>query len=178
MRDTDAYDHYLLRDGLPLGIPLSIVPLLAWRSHDHRIHTRSGLEGTASPDSFFVECRHGLLPSSGPSPSCESSFYRLFFQPGESLSYVIAWAGIPVGSATMENDTATPIERQPALRLVTTARSNKVLSKFFPVSNRVEYTVDAQSLLPFQLVFQHREGKRHDDCAITFDREEGRVRVI
>jgi hypothetical protein len=72
----------------------------------------------------------------------------------------------------MEIDTATPIERQPELRLVTTARSNKFLSRFFPVSNRVESTVDAQSLLPFQMVFQRREGKRQDDFATTFNRQE------
>lgn len=99
-------------------------------------------------------------------------------QPVESFKYVISWAGIPVGSATMEITTATPIERQPTLRLVTIAKSNKYLSRFFPVSNRVESTVDAQSLLPFQMLFQRREGKRHDDFDITFDRQEGRVRVI
>jgi hypothetical protein len=102
----------------------------------------------------------------------------LSFQPGESFSYVISWLGIPVGSATMEVTTATPVERRPTLRLVTRATSNKYLSKFFPVSNLVESTVDAQSLLPFQMVFQRREGKRHDDFDITFDRQEGRVRVI
>jgi len=46
------------------------------------------------------------------------------------------------------------------------------------VNNRVESTVDAQSLLPFQMVFQRREGKRQDDFDITFDRQKGRVRVI
>jgi len=102
----------------------------------------------------------------------------LSFQPGESFSYVISWLGIPVGSATMAVTTAPPVERRPTLRLVTTAKSNNYLSKFFPVSNLVESTVDAQSLLPFQMVFQRREGKRHDDFAITFDRQEGRVRVI
>jgi hypothetical protein len=101
-----------------------------------------------------------------------------FFQPGESFHYMISWSGIPVGSATMKIATATPIERRPALRLVTIAKSNKFLSKFFPVSNRVESTVDAQSLLPFQMVFQRREGKRHDDFDITFDRQEKRVQVI
>ena len=102
----------------------------------------------------------------------------LSFQPGESFSYAISWLGIPVGSATMAVTASTPVEHRPTLQLVTTAKSNKYLSKFFPVSNRVESTVDAQSLLPFQMIFQRREGKRHDDFDITFDRQEGYVRVI
>jgi len=102
----------------------------------------------------------------------------LSFQPGESFSYVISWLGIPVGSAKMAITTATPVEHRATLQFVTTAKSNKYLSTFFPVSNRVESTVDAQSLLPFKMVFQRREGKRHDDFDITFDRQEGRVRVI
>jgi hypothetical protein len=99
------------------------------------------------------------------------------FQPGESFNYVISWLGIPVGSATMEITTATPIEHQPTLRLVTTATSNTFLSKIFPVSNHVESTIDAQSFLPFEMVFQRREGKRHDDIEISFDRAEGKVRM-
>lgn len=119
---------------------------------------------------LFPPVAHGI-PATPPSAVFS-------FQPGESLSYMISWLGIPVGSATMEIDTATPIERQPTLRLVTTARSNKYLSKFFPVRNRVESTVDAESILPFQMVFQRREGRRHDDFDITFDRQAGQVQVI
>jgi hypothetical protein len=111
-------------------------------------------------------------------PATLPSVGTFSFQPGESLTYGISWVGIPVGSATMEITPATPIARRQTLRLVTTATSNRYLSKFFPVSNRVESTVDAQSLLPFQMLFQRREGKRHDDFDITFEREEGQVRVI
>lgn len=100
------------------------------------------------------------------------------FHPGESFTYVISWLGIPVGSATMEITTAPPIERRPTLRFVTTATSNKYLSRFFPVRNHVESTVDAESILPFQMVFQRREGRRHDDFDITFDRQAGQVQVI
>jgi hypothetical protein len=130
------------------------------------------------PILFLLSVVMGFSPPVAHSLPATPPSAAFSLQPGESLRYVIAWSGIPVGSATMEIDTATPIERQPALRLVTTARSNKFLSKFFPVSNRVESTVDAQSLLPFQMVFQRREGKRQDDFDITFDRQEGRVRVI
>jgi hypothetical protein len=98
-------------------------------------------------------------------------------QAGESYRYMISWLGIPVGSATMEITDSSPIEHQPTLRLVTTAVSNPFLSKFFPVKNRVESFVDAQSFLPFEMVFQRREGKRHDDIEITFNRREGKASV-
>jgi hypothetical protein len=99
------------------------------------------------------------------------------FQPGESYRYMISWLGIPVGSATMEITDSPPTEQQPTLRLVTTAVSNPFLSKFFPVKNRVESIVDAQSFLPFEMVFQRREGKRHDDIEITFHRQERKASV-
>lgn len=98
-------------------------------------------------------------------------------QAGESYRYMISWLGIPVGSATMEITDSSPIEHQPTLRLVTTAVSNPFLSKFFPVKNRVESFVDAHSFLPFEMVFQRREGKRHDDIEITFNRREGKASV-
>lgn len=120
----------------------------------------------------------GVPPGTVHADSPISPAETMVFQPGESFHYVISWLGIPVGSARMEIRTATPIDHHPTLRLVTTARSNKYLSAFFPVSNLVESTVDARSLLPFHMIFQRREGKRHDDFAITFDREKGRVKVI
>lgn len=119
-----------------------------------------------------------FLPAIPHSLSAVPSSDAVFLQPGESFQYAISWAGIPVGSATMNVETSTPIEHQPALRLVTTAESNQFLSTFFPVSNRVESTVDARSLLPFHMVFLRREGRRHDDFHVTFDRQEGRVHVI
>lgn len=118
----------------------------------------------------FPSAGASTIPATLPSDSFS-------FQPGESFHYVISWLGIPVGFASMEITTATPVERRQTLRLVTTAKSNNFLSTFFPVSNRVESTVDAQSLLPFQMVFQRREGKRHDDFDIIFDRREGHARV-
>lgn len=118
----------------------------------------------------FPPATAGALPATPPS--------KAFFQSGESLNYGISWSGIPVGSATMEMKAATPIERQPTLRLMTTATSNKFLSKLYPVHDRVESTVDAQSLLPFHVVFKRREGNRHDDFDITFNRQEGHARVI
>jgi hypothetical protein len=122
----------------------------------------------------FIGFPSAVAPAISAIPQADA----LFVQPAESFQYGISWASIPVGSATMEITTATPAADQSTLRLMTTAKSNKYLSRFFPVSDRVESTVDAQSLLPLRMVFQRREGNRRDDFHITFDRQEGRAHVI
>ena len=61
------------------------------------------------------------------------------------------------------------------LRLLTTATSNAVVSKFYPVDNRVESLVDADTLSPQRLLFRRREGKRKNDFDVTFNHSQGNV---
>ena len=63
-------------------------------------------------------------------------------------------------------------------KLTTTAQSRPVITKFFPVDNRVESIVDASTLVPEHLIFRRREGKKKEDIEYTFHQKEGRVTVV
>ncbi|TAJ32006.1 MAG: DUF3108 domain-containing protein [Nitrospirae bacterium] len=99
------------------------------------------------------------------------------FAAGERFTYTISWLNITAGTAVMEVAEADPVRGRAALRLLTTATSSPLVSKFYPVDNRVESLVDAEALTPFWTVFRRREGKRKNDFEVTFHRDEGTVTV-
>lgn len=116
-------------------------------------------------------CLLALLPplaagvQSAPAPS--SSGHP--FAPGERFTYALTWLGIRAGTASLEVAEAPPVEGRAALRLLTTAVSSPMVTKFYPVDNRVESIVDAETLLPYRMVFRRREGKRNNDFDVTFN---------
>jgi len=118
-------------------------------------------------------CLLALLPflavvvHSAPAPEPSSSGHP--FAPGERFTYALTWLGIRAGTATLEVAEAAPVEGRAALRLLTTATSSPVVTKFYPVDNRVESIVDAETLLPYRMVFRRREGKRNNDFDVTFN---------
>lgn len=97
------------------------------------------------------------------------------FAAGERLTYAITFLGMRAGTAVMEVQETEPIADHAALKLITTAKSSPAVTKFYPVDNRVESTVDAQSLAPYHLVFTRREGKKKNDFDVTFHHAEGTV---
>ena len=80
-------------------------------------------------------------------------------------------AVMAVSDAGMEGD-------RPLAKLITTAQSRPVISKFFPVDNRVESIVDPATLLPEHLFFKRREGKKKEDIEYTFHQKDGKVTVV
>lgn len=67
---------------------------------------------------------------------------------------------------------------RPLAKLVTTAQSGPMVTKFYPVNNRVESLVDPTTLQSDQMMFRRREGKRKNDFEYTFHHKEGTVTVI
>jgi len=100
------------------------------------------------------------------------------FQVGEQLTYDISWLNITAGTAVMAITGAGTDGDRPLAKLVTTVQSRPVVTKFFPVDNRVESLVDPATLLPEHLFFKRREGKKKEDIEYTFHQKEGRVTVI
>ena len=99
-------------------------------------------------------------------------------QADEDFRYAISLWGIPAGHATMATEQLVTADGLPARRLVTTIRSNDFISAFFPVRNHVDSLVDLRTMLPRRLVFQRREGGRHERFAVTFDRIANQVTVL
>jgi len=100
------------------------------------------------------------------------------FQSGERLAYDISWLSVSAGKAVMEATMETGAGDRPMVRLVTTAQSNAVITKFYPVDNRVESRVDLTTFLPQHMTFRRREGKRKNDFDYTFRHQEGTVTAV
>lgn len=100
------------------------------------------------------------------------------FAAGERLTYELSWMGVTAGTAVMAVEPADPIDNHPILKLLTTAQSSPFVTKFYPVSNRVESWVDAESLVPQRMQFQRREGKRRNDFEYTFHQAQGKVTAV
>ena len=83
--------------------------------------------------------------------------------------------GLHAATAVMEAGSASPMDGRQTLRFVTTTTSSPVVTKFYPVDNRVESLVDAGTLLPQHLLFRRREGKRKNDFDVTFHHAQGNV---
>ena len=99
-------------------------------------------------------------------------------QPGEQLTYDISWLSITAGTAVMAiRDAGTEGERT-LVKLLTTAQSTPVITKFFPVDNRVESILDPATLLPQHLIFRRREGKKKEDVEYTFHQKTGTATAV
>lgn len=100
------------------------------------------------------------------------------FQVGEQLTYEISWLNITAGTAVMAVSDAGTDGDRPLAKLITTTQSSPMITKFFPVDNRVESLVDPATLLPEHLTFKRREGKKKEDIEYTFHQKEGTVTVV
>jgi hypothetical protein len=99
-------------------------------------------------------------------------------QVGEQLTYEISWLNITAGTAVMAVSDAGTDGDRPLAKLITTTQSSPMITKFFPVDNRVESIVDPATLLPEHLTFKRREGKKQEDIEYTFHQKEGTVTVV
>lgn len=91
------------------------------------------------------------------------------FAVGERLTYDLSWGVITAGTAVLEVADREQFNGRPALKLLHRARSNAMLSAFFPIDDRLESLVDAESLAPYRFVFQRQEGSRRNDIEVLFD---------
>ena len=69
-------------------------------------------------------------------------------------------------------------EGRAQIQLNLVARSSPVVTKFYPVDNRVSSTIDVESFLPRHMTFARREGKRFNDFDYTFRHSEGMVTSV
>lgn len=97
---------------------------------------------------------------------------------GERFSYEISWFAVTAGTAVMEVTDAGRVNDRPSMRLATTAISSPFVTRFYPVDNRVESTIDSTSLQPQRMTFRRREGKRKNDFEYTFRHADGTVSAV
>ncbi len=101
------------------------------------------------------------------------------FRVGERLTYEVSWLNLPAAIAVMEVAPTEGKEGDPlTAKLIGTARSTPIITKFFPVDNRVESELDLDTLTPEHLTFRRREGKKKEDIEYTFHQREGTVTAV
>jgi len=100
------------------------------------------------------------------------------FQVGERLTYEVSWLNLTAVIAVMEVVRMDGPKDQAVAKLVGTAQSTPIITKFFPVDNRVESELDLDTLVPEHMTFRRREGKKKEDIEYRFHQKEGMVTAV
>lgn len=101
---------------------------------------------------------------------------RQAFVPGESLVFRIRWGNIRAGTSTMSVSAGIDENGRPVTRLISTAKSGKMLSVFYPVTDLVVSYLDPETALPRKIEIDQRHGKRTRFRTVEFD-QAGRIAV-
>jgi hypothetical protein len=131
------------------------------------------------PLAYFVKVQYGAaqegipaekLPSLYPThDEIDRRIENNAFGIGEFLQFDIGYGFINAGTATMEVREVIDYNGRPAYQIVSTARSNKFFSSFYPVRDRVESIMDAIGLFSWKFDKQLREGKYRSHRKYAFD---------
>ncbi len=100
------------------------------------------------------------------------------FQIGERLTYKVTWLNLTAVIAVMEVVRMEGMGDRPLAKLVGTAQSTPIITKFFPVDNRVESELNLETLAPDHMTFRRREGKKKEDIEYVFHQKEGLVTAV
>ena len=118
-----------------------------------------------------------LLPAGSIEADAQDELKRPF-QAGERLTYEISWLNMTAAIAVMEVFQMEGSNDRPVAKLVGTAYSTPIITKFFPVDNRVESELDLETLAPDHMTFRRREGRKKEDIEYVFHQKEGTVTAV
>lgn len=94
---------------------------------------------------------------------------------GENLVFSVRYGKIRAGEATLSIAKLDRTEGAPSFHLVSTAASNAVMDQVYPVRDRLESWLDADSLFSRRFEKHLREGKYRQDQVVRFDQTVGRA---
>lgn len=101
------------------------------------------------------------------------------FSTGERLTYLISWSDIiDAGTAVMEVREEKQTDGKKVYRLVSTARSSGLVSKFYKVNDVIESVIDLERLYSLSYRSDQSHGKRKKKRSMTFNQVEGTVVVV
>lgn len=119
-----------------------------------------------------------LLPAPAHAVEAQSGSVTRPFQVGERLTYNVSWLNLTAVIARMEVLRADGGNDRNVAQLVGTAQSTPIITKFFPVDNRVVSILDLDTVVPSHLTFRRREGKKKEDIEYAFNQKEGTVIAV
>lgn len=91
------------------------------------------------------------------------------FGVGERLEFSVKYGMLPAGTAVIKIPEIIDYEGRPSFRIISTARSNSVVSVFYKVRDSVETIVDYDGIFPRKFHKQLREGGYRADKTTLFD---------
>jgi len=95
------------------------------------------------------------------------------YVPGEALRYRISWSGVPAGEATMSVGEEVNGNGDPVIVFTSVTRSNRAVSMFYKVRDRVVSRVDPATGAPSMIEIDQRHGRRKRIRTTTFDQPGG-----
>jgi hypothetical protein len=127
---------------------------------------------------FLIMAAVLLLPVPGSSADWQGLSPQRPFRLGERLTYHVSWLNLTAVVAVMEVERMEGPDGRTLAKLIGTAQSTPIITKFFPVDNRVESDLDLDTVTPEHLIFRRREGKKKEDIEYTFHQREGTVTAV
>ena len=109
-------------------------------------------------------------------PGSESAVARVPWRIGEYFQFSVSWSGINAGSALMQVQNWQWVDGHRTWRIISKTESNSFVSKFYKVRDRVETSIDAESLYTRRFEKHLREGAYKHDSIVRFDQEERKAR--
>ncbi|HLF86931.1 MAG TPA: DUF3108 domain-containing protein [Nitrospiria bacterium] len=97
---------------------------------------------------------------------------------GEKLVFDITWMGISAGTASLEIRDRIKMNGREVYHIVSTARSNNIVSLIYPVDDLIETFVDTEWIYPYRISINKKEGRRKKDKQIVFDQSGHTAREI
>jgi hypothetical protein len=93
------------------------------------------------------------------------------FGVGERLEFSVKYGLLPAGTAVMKIPEIVDYEGHPSFRIISTAKSNSVISVFYKVRDSVETIVDYDGIFPRKFHKRLREGGYKADKTTLFDQK-------
>ncbi len=91
------------------------------------------------------------------------------FGVGERLEFSVKYGMLPAGTAVMKIPEIIDYEGYPSYRIISTAKSNKLVSVFYKVRDSIETIVDYNGIFPRKFHKRLREGGYKADRTTLFD---------
>lgn len=112
-------------------------------------------------------------PAAAPIVRTDASPPPIWAKRNEALEYRVDFLGITMGYAWLQYQGRVSIGGKTAYHLNVRARTSGILSYIYPVTETIDYYLDAATLDPIRLEYSGRKNKP-DDVAV-YDQEKGRI---
>lgn len=118
---------------------------------------------------FFSLSSHSYATLGGAETPVLSEDTFVAYGPGERLVYKVSYLGVPAGRAVMEVLQKKNMRGRAVYPVRSTVESNKFVSAFYPVKDRVETFIDVEDGYSHGIKVNQRQGRKRRDKVIDFD---------